>query len=157
MLLWSKLQSCGLGGFVSITYSWRLVWLDLNPILLFQVCTLYSIFVILYVVSINGVFSLCFLGLESGGGSVAESGDLGFSKWLENLQGKPGQWPIGLLYLKTRFHLSRFSHPWLETKVELYSLGSWCLLFGDTDLLLRKFHETCWFCLGLSFYGALVY
>lgn len=30
------------------------------------------------------------LGLDRGGG--AESGDLGFSKWIEAIQGKPGLW-----------------------------------------------------------------
>ncbi|KAJ0020911.1 hypothetical protein Pint_31355 [Pistacia integerrima] len=38
-------------------------------------------------------------GLESGGVTVSESGDLGFSKWLENIQGKPGLWLSLLVYL----------------------------------------------------------
>lgn len=33
------------------------------------------------------------LGLDGGGvGGGAESGDLGFSKWIEAIQGKPGLW-----------------------------------------------------------------
>lgn len=42
---------------------------------------------------------LLFLGLEGGGVNVSESGDLGFSKWLENIQGKPGMWLSLLVYL----------------------------------------------------------
>lgn len=32
------------------------------------------------------------LELDSGDGGAGESGDLGFSQWLENIQGKPGLW-----------------------------------------------------------------
>ena len=32
------------------------------------------------------------LGLGGGGGLGAESGDLGFSSWIEAIQGKPGLW-----------------------------------------------------------------
>jgi hypothetical protein len=32
------------------------------------------------------------VGLDGGGGGGAESGDLGFSKWIEAIQGKPGLW-----------------------------------------------------------------
>lgn len=38
---------------------------------------------------------LSVLGLDGAG---AESGDLGFSKWLENIQGKPGLWVLFLAF-----------------------------------------------------------
>lgn len=45
---------------------------------------------LIFIDFLHWVFAFCVLGLESGG--VTEAGDLGFSKWLENIQGKPGLW-----------------------------------------------------------------
>lgn len=38
------------------------------------------------------VFLFVFSDLESGGVTGSEGADLGFSKWLENIKGKPGLW-----------------------------------------------------------------
>lgn len=45
------------------------------------------------------VFSLFDLDLESDVGGDGESGDLGFSKWLESIRGKPGFWVWLFLYV----------------------------------------------------------
>lgn len=49
--------------------------------------------------SFSLVFSLFDLDLESDVGGDGESGDLGFSKWLESIRGKPGFWIWLFLYV----------------------------------------------------------
>ena len=50
-----------------------------------------------------GLYWFCVLELDDEVGvAVSESGDLGFSKWLENIQGKPGLWLLFVYYITSK-------------------------------------------------------